>query len=273
MKPEIILHLGVHKTATTHIQSRLLNSQEKLSKERIQYIKLEDLRKSLTHKLSTNAQEEVLLEGLLPYMLCDKLVISDENIIGGTNKPDSNKIYSKAIPRLGKLVAALNGYKIITHITLRDYVDYFISRYCESLRHFKYCDFDDYYEMVEFDKVSWIDLLHDIRSVGCENIVISEFNDVIQNNDKYLANLLGVNAPFAQATESGGVRRSKMSLEAIQILGLINESFPPQMTRKVAYLIDNFKQAGVSTPFNPFPKEVFERLKDNYTNHLNSLMN
>lgn len=271
MKPEIILHLGVHKTATTHIQSRLWNSREKLLSHGIQYIGLNELREIMTSKLGGGRSASEIVTALAPFMDAEKLVISDENILGGTDMPGSKKLYSSAKDRLSVLVGALNQYKITAHITLRDYADYLISRYCESLRHYKYRSFSTYYKNTDFAAVSWLDLLDDIRAAGCNNLIVSDFNYAIRNNDEYLSRMLGVDFQLDDATDSASTRRSKMSLETIRILNALNKHYPVPLVKKIMNMLDNHKQISPVTPFNPFDEDVLERLKANYSEHMQVL--
>lgn len=273
MKPEIILHLGVHKTATTHIQSRLWNSREKLLNHGIQYIGLGQLREIMTSKLGGGHSASDIVTALTPYMDAEKLVISDENILGGTDMPESKKLYSGARSRLNILVSALHQYPITAHITLRDYADYLISRYCESLRHYKFRNFNGYYKNTDFSTISWLDLLDDIRGAGCKNLVVSDFNYAIRNNDDYFSRMLGVDFQLDEANDSAATRRSKMSLETIRILNALNKHYPPQLVKKIMNMMDNHKQTGTPTPFNPFKEEDLVRLKANYSEHMQLLKN
>lgn len=273
MKPEIILHLGVHKTATTHIQSRLWNSREKLLNHGIQYIGLGQLREIMTSKLGGGHTASDIMTALTPYLDAEKLVISDENILGGTDMPESKKLYSGAGSRLKILLSALHQYEITAHITLRDYADYLISRYCESLRHYKFRNFNGYYRNTDFSTISWLDLLNDIRVAGCKNLVVSDFNFAIRSNDDYFSRMLGVDFQLEEATDSAATRRSKMSLETIRILNALNKHYPPQLVKKIMNMMDNHKQISTSTPFNPFKEEDLARLKANYSEHMQQLKN
>lgn len=234
----------------------------------IQYIGLGQLREIMTSKLGGAHSKDDLLLALTPYMDADKLVISDENILGGTDMPDSKKLYSKAVSRLSFLISIFHQYEVTTHITLRDYADYLVSRYCESLRHYKFRNFSTYYKNIDFSTLSWFDLLDDIHAAGCENLVVSDFNYAIRNNDDYFSELLGVNFQLDEANDGAAVRRSKMSLETIRILSALNKHYPPHIGKKLMNMMDNNKQLGTPTPFSPFKKEDLERLKSLYSEHM-----
>src|SRR5690606_35555885 len=184
---------------------------EKLLNHGIQYIGLGQLREIMTSKLGGGHAASDIMTALTPYMNAEKLVISDENILGGTDMPESKKLYSGAGSRLKILLSALHQYEITAHITLRDYADYLISRYCESLRHYKFRNFNGYYKNTDFSTISWLDLLDDIRKAGCKNLIVSDFNYAIRNNDDYFSRMLGVDFQLEEANDGAATRRSKMS--------------------------------------------------------------
>ncbi|WP_162619623.1 hypothetical protein [Salinicola peritrichatus] len=271
--PIIALHLGVHKTATTHIQSKLWNSRRTLTENKINYIKLSELRKNVTSRLhNEDFGKKDILDFLLPYMNCNRLIISDENIIGGTNAPRKQLLYPRAKYKIKKIVDALKGYEVEVYITLREFSEYLISRYSESLRHYKFCLFEEYLEDIEFQNISWLPLLEDVSSIGCKKIYINDFEFVL-NEKKYFELLLGKGLDLAEANQGAKIRRSKLSQQAYQVAKLYSELYSKKTTKKLIHMMDENPQDTAVTPFMPFSsgeREFFSRKYKREIEYINS---
>lgn len=260
----VVLHLGVHKTGTTYLQSRLANSIEELNNAKIGYIELKEIRANLTSNLgkpwfTANDIKEVVN----PYFGGDTLIISDENILGGTEKIDSGKLYPKASGRLKKLATGLSDFEVIVHITIRDYVNYLISRYTEYLRHFDFLNFSDYYQALPYEKVSWLPLLEDIQDIGFKKIIISDFDAVFSNDNRYLNQLVGKPIKVAEATNNRYVKRGKLTNEGYETVEFFSQKYSQSATRYLIGVIDGNEQETVKTSFMPFTsaqKQMLDRL-------------
>jgi hypothetical protein len=272
-KPTIRLHLGVHKTATTHIQSRLYNSRELLKQQGISYIGLNEVRQRVTSKLNEDRfGADDITEALQPFMNYDYLLLSDENIIGGTNKPKSNSFYPDARQRLEKLLRALTGHEIWVYLSIRSYIPYFISRYAESLRHFRFHDFDRYYEQVDFEAISWKDLIADIQAAGVHQVTVADFKSQLEREEAYLAMLTGGRGiALAAADENPSIRRARFSQQGYEVVRYFAWLYGPSSTKKIMAVLDNTRQETRATPFMPFSEEQQTALSNRYNLELNEL--
>lgn len=271
---KIILHLGVHKTATTHIQQRLYNSIDILNKYNIGYIGLNEIRKIITSKLgSNNLPKKEILHSLKAHGEYQTLIISDENILGGTDKPLNNMFYPDVIERLKQVLSLFEGKELVVYITLRNYVDYYISRYAESLRHFGYLDFDKYYEDLDFASVGWIDLIEQIQKAGIDNINITLFEDIFKNEQKYFDFLVGVpGIKYRDTDNNPHIRRSKFSNEGYRLIKFYANNYSKQSIRKILNLIDNNPQTEKFTPFMPFSNFEQKILNNKYKQDIKAVM-
>ena len=113
---KITIHAGAHKTATTHLQNRLLENENLFAKNRCAYLgpeKIHDEFGTLWKALGRaepNEQQKIKLEKIKLAALTagqPRLLISEENIIGGfkdlMNGTNREMIYPKAIERLTRL--------------------------------------------------------------------------------------------------------------------------------------------------------------------------
>lgn len=260
--PVLILHLGVHKTATTYFQSRLFNSKEILQSNGVGYLGLEDTRQLITSRLNDNI---IVTEELKKIKKkSHTFLVSDENIIGGTEKISSDLIYPDVAARLRLLKNKLGCNEIQTHITIRNPEDYLISRYCEYLRHYRFISINQYFDSFDLKSFSWLPLLSVIESTLKCKVNVTCFEDIFVDETKYLNSITNLNEVYADAKEGGSIVRSKISLECYRILEHLADHYPAHMTKKLMNMMGNNKQKGKPTPLRPFSDEISQQLKINY---------
>lgn len=268
---KVILHLGVHKTATTYIQSRLLNSQNALKERGVSYIGLNELRANMTSKLG-GAQWSVddIRRTVIPEFECQTLIISDENIVGGTDAPVNGRFYNTAAKRVTRALKIFSDCDVEVHITVRDFKSYMISRYSESLRHFKYRSFGNYYSELDYGTLSWYDLFDDLFDAGVDCIWATDFKSIFKDENMYFTSLLGGDfSDILEAASTGSaISRSKISQEANEVLRLVNKYYPKAAVKKVMQALDNFKQKNDPVDFNPFSINDALMLDDLYQKDL-----
>lgn len=262
MIKNLILHLGVHKTATTYFQSRLYNSSEILKDNSIGYMGLEDTRKYITSRL--NEKLNVSNELADVFGSSKSVIISDENIIGGTERITSELIYPDVAKRLNALRMKTKFKKVEAHITIRDPESYLISRYCEYLRHYRFISIGQYFDGFDLKKFSWLPLLNSIEdALGCK-VNVTCFENIFDDENGYLNSITKLNASYAVAGEGTSITRSKISLESYRILEHLADHYPAHMTKKLMNMMGNNKQKGKPNPLRPFSDEISQQLKINY---------
>ncbi len=266
---KIILHLGVHKTATTHIQSRLWNNRELYAKHGVGYVGLNELRGLLTSKLSDvlfNAKK--VRSGFSAYEQFETLIISDENILGGTNKPLSHALYPNIENRLLRVLDVFNDVEVTVNITVRDFSNYLLSRYSESLRHFPFRKFENYYNKINIPSLSWMPVLEQIISVGVSNIRVADFPEIFKDEDFYFdtAFKLPPSLLINEASTGSSISRSKISQETYRVLSMVNNDFPKKTVKAVMKALDHSQQNTKPTTFLPFDEETLRLLERNYMN-------
>jgi len=259
---KVTLHLGVHKTATTHFQSRLYNSISLLEETGVIYLELGQTRKLITSKIFGDLFVNEELEEL--FSKNKKILISDENIIGGTDKIRSHLVYSDVNGRLEFLIDKLSIDISAVHLTIRDPEAYLISRYCEYLRHYRFMSFTEYFDSFDLKNFSWLPLIQSIESVTGQRVQVTLFESMFDNEDAYLRKLVGVDVNFAQASEGASIRRSKITLESYRILEHLADHYPRHMTKKLMNIMDNNQQRSKGTLLKPFSEELSAQLKENY---------
>lgn len=269
----VAIHIGAHKTGTTHIQSRLLNSRDMLKKQGIGYVPYRVVRRTLTAGLGRrdySARE--VIAGLKGHFDCDRLILSDEDILGRLTLPADNRIYARARARVAKVLDTFAAYEVEIYVTLRDYAPYFVSRYAEALRHFPFCTFEEYYADIDFSTVTWKDLLDALIDAGARTVAVSEYGRIFEDERAYHELLLGgARVALAEADARPEVRRTKFSAEAFEVIRAYARHYPADTVREVARLLDGMAQVTPVTAFMPFDELQRVKLDARYAAEMDAL--
>lgn len=151
--PYVVLHGGVHKTATSHIQAILQRNAGRMRKQGVHYVHHRDTRKKYTVPTQLNGYEKIGLDyktkipddvlakkarkffdgiGAGPG---ERIILSDENMPGHSGHcVRSGLLYSRRdvlIPIFARNIP----YKVTeVHLAIRNYADFFASTFVEFLR-------------------------------------------------------------------------------------------------------------------------------------------
>ena len=151
--PYVVLHGGVHKTATSHIQSILQRNAGRMRKSGVHYVHHRDTRKEYTFPTQLNGYEKMGL-GYKTKMPDDELaerarnffegigagpgeriVISDENMPGHSGHCVRSGLLYNRRQVLLPIFAEHIPYPVTeVHLAIRNYADFFASTFIEFLR-------------------------------------------------------------------------------------------------------------------------------------------
>ena len=265
---KITIHLGAHKTGSTHLQSRLEKSQYILNPNGISYIPLNTFRENFK-KFKNNS--EPLIQSLKSYMNSQHVLISDEQILGNI-RGLHNGTYPLVKRNLQSLLAEFKGINIEFHLTIRNYEDFFISSYFEFLRQQEYINFTRFFRNINRIGFSWVDLVNEINSAGAENLIISEYKNIFENEDLYLYTLLGrTDLSLEKADSKPSIRRSRLSKEGYDVLNYVARKYSPLATKSAMWALDSCTQSTSSNRFNPFSVDQSVLLSQQYIADLEAL--
>lgn len=255
---KVLVHLGVHKTATTYIQSRLQNSINLLEKSGVIYVPLAEVRENITERLKQGRKPSTAF--LNRHTTSNKrLLISDENILGSLLPPTSLKLYNNPGERVALLVDWLKGNEIELCLTVRKPSSYLISRYIEYLRHGDYIDFKEYYRKINFNQFSWNYLINDIKNETGLSVTVQKFEEIFaaNNEENYLASLTGLpKLKLKEANKGNDIRRSAISQQAFDIVKLFAMNYPSSKVKDLVRLLDNAEQTSTSKPLQLFEDDL-----------------
>jgi hypothetical protein len=199
---EFRLHIGAHKTATTHLQNILAANKAYLLEHGIFYvprivIRQTGLVKIVNENYSTAGQ--TLSWGQLiraPNEDVKCCVLSEENIIGGCADL-LEFLYQNVERRLLPWSHLANNRNTKLYIAIRDYANILISAYSQALRDgSKIPLFSAHLKTWLSDKPSWCALINKIRSSFAETeITVWTFERYIADYARVASSVCGLTLP------------------------------------------------------------------------------
>jgi len=200
------------------------------------------------------------------------LILSDENILGHSRRPAQNRIYPRAQARVAKVLETFAAYQIEIYVTLRNYPAYFTSRYAEALRHFPFCTFDEFYGDIDFNTVSWRDLLETLFAAGAKSLTVSDFGTLLENERAYHHLLLGRSDLDLEEPDSRPeVRRAKFSAEGYEVIRTFARHHAADKVKEVVRLLDKLPQKTAATEFMPLGEAQRGMLQARYAAEMQAL--
>lgn len=207
---QVLIHIGVHKTGTTYIQSNLSAQREKLAEQGVVYIPQAELRSLVVQKLGWGwFVRRGIRRELLPYLDHRRLILSDENIIGATLPVRGGVLYPYLEKRLRRLLRAIPSDEVDIVMSIRDYPGYFVSMYCEYLRYHPYISFETYTAQLDFDRISWVDVVERVARLAAPGrLHLVDFSGFAADKEKILDYIAGVHVESQAFAGAEIVRRT-----------------------------------------------------------------
>jgi hypothetical protein len=203
---ELHLHIGAHKTATTHLQDILAANRTYLLDRGILYLPRILVRQmGLVQAVNSNYLKAEKAPALAPSLEkiirlqkpgTKRLIVSEENILGGCIDL-LDCLYPTINERLLPWSTIPNQDNITLYISIRNHVDILPSAYSQALRDgSKTLRFDVYLNKWLHDKPSWHTLINEMRSVfPLAKIVVWTFEKYIKENAEIIARICGARLP------------------------------------------------------------------------------
>lgn len=267
-KGKVILHIGLHKTATTYFQNILEHNVEKLKKHNITYMNLKTTRELITRPIRNQKNISSIFTNITPYLNNGQLIISDENMIGELGVVPKNDFYQQLDKKMCQLMKLFDGFEVDIYVTLRNYSEYMPSRYSEYLRHFKFLEYDEYYNAMEYDRDYFLELTKRLSSFDINRLVISDFDNIIKNKEKYIQSLIGQKVQLSYKIDiSQEIKRSTISQEVYDVLKYTSQKLGTDITSEVLEVIDT-NYSSVKQPLNVIDSVLKKKLDSKYQDEL-----
>jgi hypothetical protein len=262
MIEELRLHIGAHKTATTHVQDSLAAQSGKILEGGLVYLSRSFVRRSgLVRGVNENYGR--LLGGgqgfgsldeaiILPDGHPQRIVISEEDILG-MSIDLLDGLYPRAAARLKPWAAVMGATRPHIFLSIRNYADILPSAYSQALR-----DGAQPHAMASYRthwlgrKPSWITLIRAIQAVfGNAPLTVWSFEYYGHSAAAVRKALTGLDLPGAPGEAPDGTRR--LSAGAVRRIEELSPSLPTAARREAVAEIAASEPD--SPPFDPLPPD------------------
>ena len=179
----LAIHVGAHKTATSHLQHGFSKARGVLRKNGVAYFGPELLRGKtplprLAGKLVKPPDE--LRKALHSNRMC-KLVMSEENILGTTRADlvaKGAQFYPTAGPRLTRLLQVLGCNNATLYLSIRAPLAFLTSAHGQQSNAGRFDPMDSYLAQITPDSLRWLELVQRLGSIpGVARIVVWRYED------------------------------------------------------------------------------------------------
>lgn len=199
----LTIHVGAHKTASTHLQQTLRGMIPQMLAAGIHYSDVQHWRGGVT-RLAV-----ALGDGPAPARLRNRLrrrldvtaatwpemVISEENILGSLRREglmgEAGLIYPEAPRRMARLCAMLRHRPATICLAVREPCAFLTSAFSMQVMGGHELDFDDYLDGFDPAQLSWTDLARRLLAVrGVARLVVWRYEDYAAIRPRILSRIL-----------------------------------------------------------------------------------
>lgn len=272
------IHIGAHKTATTHLQQTLMAIRPRLVARGVDSIPFNSVRASgLAHALNRRRllTRVPLLRGFIARRLVaeilepmrhgpDTLVVSEEKFLGTPRRVFSEPFYPMVEHIVPTLASLGEKADVTLFLSIRSFDTHLPSTYAQELRVLPPPEggFEAIRRRVLAKPPSWFELVRRIRKAAPDTpLRVWRQEDYRDNKEAILSAFVGCDTgPLPDLDDP--TRTKSPSLEAIREAESLPRDLPAAERRK---LVDEiFASAGPGTRFRPFSQDECRVFQDAY---------
>ena len=276
---ELRLHLGAHKTATTHLQQILAGRTAALAAQGVAFVPPTAFRPAL-HK--ARRWRHLDRAGVAPRLAAEiaalaggaeVLAISDENLIGDTRGAVALRLYPELEKRLSVLATLAAGAEVHVFLAIRSFDRFWPSAFAEALRHHtmpagRIAALE---AKALADPPSWLEPIDRIRAVfPGARLTVWRYEDHRAHWRELAGAFLG--------RDPGPLRDRRPprwtvspNAEGVRAAARLVLPLPRRMHRHRVGKLYAANPAGQGEPFAPFGPEAVRRLQERYAADLAAL--
>ncbi len=280
MMTPILLHIGVHKTATTTMQQFFRTQSDILSAHRVEYIPLERMRKHFT-PLIVRAALEKEARAALSLALIERtettLILSDENVSGLAREVLQNQLYHHAEARVRAVIEAATPRPVELFLTIRDPADFLVSLYCEYLRHNPFITFERYTRVIDIEAFSFAETFGWIHALPPEvKVHVLPFERELGGGLERVTTAIlraacGDEAPVDVAELPRARSRAAFTAQEVALFHTIADSAGPRVVKDFINMAERRGHRFGVDRFQPIPETKRKTLAARYRRDLSEL--
>ena len=274
---KIIIHAGAHKTASSHLQNRVLENENLVVKSGCSYLGPEKIRDQFgtlwraLGRSDTPDEQKRKLAALAAGQ--PRLVISEENIIGGfkdlMNGPNRAILYPKAVERLARLAQLVAPNPLHIAIAVREPSSYYVSVYNQLLLSGRFQTWERFSKGLDPTAVKWSDILRPIAEIpGVAAVSIWRYEDYHRLLPQILNTLLGQPRPDIPLHMEKRMHEG-LSERAVQACCTWHAAGYDGRLGAVAR--EDFRVSDAYPKFSPWPEELMRESRAAYGRDIEAL--
>ena len=274
---KLIIHAGAHKTASSHLQNRVLENENLVVKSGCSYLGPEKIRDQFgtlwraLGRSDTPDEQERKLAALAAGQ--PRLVISEENIIGWfkdlMNGPNRAILYPKAVERLARLAQLVAPNPLHIAMAVREPSSYYVSVYNQLLLSGRFQTWERFSKGLDPTAVKWSDILRPIAEIpGVAAVSIWRYEDYHRLLPQILNTLLGQPRPDIQLHMEKRMNEG-LSERAVQACCTWHAAGYGGRLGTVAR--EDFPVSDAYPKFSPWPEELMRESRAAYGRDIEAL--
>jgi hypothetical protein len=285
---EIILHVGAHKTATTYLQARLTRSVSSLTAKKVLFVPLLDLRKKIDCVRNDISSLNILfgvrdwrIAGVYHKFLmaaevagCNRLVISEENLLGNINRVvQTGILYPSLKKRLTPVFKGLNGNPVTVLLSVRSYDSLLAGMWSQIIRKMGYCKMDEQLKArLLSESRGWVDVIDEIIHIlpPGSQLRVWRYEDFSKLENEIVALFVGETNLNSVETVNHTFLPS-LSTGAIEHLDNLHAQGMPTGPTDVKRVANNFSRNNGFKPYLPWTNEEKAFLVTKYEQDIASI--
>ncbi|MDS9466439.1 hypothetical protein RGQ15_02465 [Paracoccus sp. MBLB3053] len=195
------IHLGAHKTASTHLQNSLREVQDSLNGGGVFYADPSVLRETiplaqaLAQGSDCQAHQDCVRQFAAARDHYERLFISEENILGGTHRTNMfsrrGVLYPDAAPRVRQVIEMAGGESATLYLSVRDPAHFCVSAFALQMSLGNELELRPYLRGRDPAQIRWSGLVKRLARVeGVKRLVIWRYEDYRAVRERLLGLLL-----------------------------------------------------------------------------------
>ena len=266
--PDVILHIGAHKTATTHLQMALQSARPALSAQGVAFYGPTQLRKDgqfLPERLGlpfAKVQSSVDAKAEWQSMVGDakRVVLSEENFVGVLNRKGAQLVtplYSNAVERIAALASVTAPEGIDVFLSIRAPATFLNSAYSQILMSGGQVRPEIFKAKNPLPTVDWVKYINRLTHIqSLRSLTVWPYEDYAAHFLKIVSLMVGSGPAKSVNWESEWAHRSLSARAVAEIMELDQTE---RSTRKAKLIKSKFPVSESFAQFDVFSGEDHAR--------------
>jgi hypothetical protein len=279
MNSEIKLHLGIHKTASTHLQNLMANHNTGvLHSMQTHFYPPREIREPVVRVVhKTYAERKAggpvtksIADAVAPLLKShSRIIVADENLIGSCQELYHNKQpYPRAQQLLSVLAEGLTAGRVSeVYLAVRSYDTFLASAYCEAIRNTReFITFEEYTRHLAPEELSWSSLVRSVTDVFPQSrVFVWRFEDYRRLEPAIVNSIAGASVHGRFSSGAGAIVYPSPSQKTISALAALKDVLSRKELSTLRPRLEKmFPKSDTNPAFNPWQPAASLYWKEKY---------